>query len=187
LLSPSADNLKAGRWRLATDVSAKTSHLQSYLQAVERLPSEGRGKPIRLIAIRFVSTNKLSKDAKLLLAFDALVLSEMLGQEVSLGKVIHGDKHTTLNVRVSALAFEVRQHIAKIAALLSSPSPPNLVLIPHCAERLQSRDQRVQSADRNDSSTGVSCRGPDRDSREKGRDLEVQLKTSSNFWAMVSW
>ena len=134
LLSPSADNLKAGRWKLAIDVSAKTSHLQSYLQAVERLPSEGRGKPIRLIAIRFVSTNKLSKDAKLLLAFDALVLSEMLGQEVSLGKVIHGDKHATLNVRTSALAFEVRQHIAKIAALLSSPSPPNLVLIPHCAE-----------------------------------------------------
>ena len=29
---------------------------------------------------------------------------------------------------------EVRQHIAKIDALLSRSSPPNLVLIPHCAE-----------------------------------------------------
>ncbi len=134
LISPSTDNLKAGKWRLATGVLAQTPHLESYLHAVECLPSEGRGKPAHFIAIRFVSTNKLSKDAKLLLAFDALALSEMLGQEVSIGKIIHGDNHATLNVRTSALAIEVRKHIAKIAALLSSPSPPDLVLIPHCAE-----------------------------------------------------
>jgi predicted RecB family nuclease len=134
MVSPSADNLKAGKWRLATGVLAQTAHLESYLHAVERLPSEGRGKPAHLIAIRFVPTNKVTKDAKLLLAFDALALSEMLGQEVNLGKFIHGDNHATLNVRTSALALQVRDHIAKIAALLSSPSAPDLVLIPHCVE-----------------------------------------------------
>jgi predicted RecB family nuclease len=134
MISPSGDNLKAGKWRLATGVLAQTPRLGSYLHAVECLPPDRRGKPAHFIAIRFVSTNKLNKEAKLMLAFDALALSEMLGQEVSLGKIIHGDSHATLNVRTSALAIEVRNHIAKITALLSSPSPPDLVLIPHCAE-----------------------------------------------------
>jgi predicted RecB family nuclease len=110
---------------------------------VERLPSAGRGKPAHISAIHFISTNKISKDTKLLLAFDALALSEMLKQEVSLGKIIHGDNHATLNIRTSSLELEVRQHIAKIDALLSSLSPPNLVLIPHCAEcEFQTRCRR---------------------------------------------
>lgn len=110
MVSPSADNLKAGKWILATGVLAQAPHLESHLHAVERLPSQGRGKPAHFIAIRFVLTNKVSKDAKLLLAFDALALSEMLGQEVSLGKIIHGDNHATLNVRTSALTLQVREY-----------------------------------------------------------------------------
>jgi predicted RecB family nuclease len=104
------------------------------VHAVERLPSEGRGKPAQFIPIRFDPTNKLGKDAKLLLAFDALLLSEMLGQEVSLGKLIHGDDYAVLNVNTSTLAVEVRKDIDKIVALLSSFSPPDLVLIRHCTE-----------------------------------------------------
>ena len=49
--------------------------LESRLHAVERVPSEGRGKPAQFIPIRFVFRNKLTKDDRLLLAFDALVLS----------------------------------------------------------------------------------------------------------------
>jgi len=47
----------------------------------------------------FVFTNKLDEDAKLLRAFDAFVLSKLLGREVGLGKIIHGDDRTTLNVK----------------------------------------------------------------------------------------
>jgi hypothetical protein len=103
-------------------------------QFVERLPSERRGKPAQFIPIRFDPTNKLGKDAKLLLAFDALLLSEMLGHEVSLGKLIHGDDYAVLNVNTSTLAIEVRKDIDKIVALLSSSSPPDLVLIRHLTE-----------------------------------------------------
>src|ERR1700722_13492371 len=74
MISPSRDNLKAGKWRLATGVLAQTPRLESCLHAVECLPPERRGKPAHFIAIRFVSTNKLNKEAKLMLAFDALAL-----------------------------------------------------------------------------------------------------------------
>ena len=118
--------------------------LESRLHAVERVPSEGRGKPAQFIPIRFVFRNKLTKDDRLLLAFDALVLSQVLGREVSLGKIIHGDDHATLKVKTSALAGEVRKRLEKIAALLSSPAPPDLVLNRHCAEcEFQARCRKI--------------------------------------------
>jgi len=187
----SIENLKAAKWRLAVDVPVQAPHgsadshvcespsneetrglggprsepkLEYRLHAIERIASEGRGRPAQFIPIRFIYRNKLTKDDKLLLAFDALVLSEMLGREVSLGKIIHGDGHATLKVKTSALAGEVRKRLEKIAVLLSSPAnarsadslvreceadvtqtgglgsprscpaPPDLVLNRHCAE-----------------------------------------------------
>jgi predicted RecB family nuclease len=197
---PVTENFKTAKWRLAVDIVAQTpdgsanSHvresrpneetrglggprseplLESRLHAVERLPSEGRGKPARFVPIRFVFRNKLTKDDRLLLAFDALALSQVLGREVSLGKIIHGDDHATLKVKTSALAGEVRKRIEKIAALLSGqtedrsadshvreplpdeetrvlsgprscPTPPDLVLNRHCAEcEFQARCRKI--------------------------------------------
>ena len=150
---PATENLKDAKWRLAVDLVAQTpakspdtqlrqsppneetpelrslaseQPLESCLHAVERVPSEGRGKPARFVPIRFVFRNKLTKDDRLLLAFDALILSQVLGREVSLGKIIHGDDHATLKVKTAVLTAEVRKHVDKIAALLSSPAPPDL-------------------------------------------------------------
>ncbi|MHB8522648.1 MAG: IS66 family transposase [Limisphaerales bacterium] len=159
---PATENLKAAKWRLAVDLLARTSDrsadshvresrssssetselgdppseqlLESRLHAAERAPSEGQGKPAQFVPIRFVFRNKLTKDDRLLLAFDALVLSQVLGRQVCHGKIIHGDDHATLKVRTTALFGEVRKRLEKIAALLSSATPPDLVLNRHCAE-----------------------------------------------------
>src|SRR6266478_1413212 len=108
--------------------------LTTCLHAVERVSSAGRGKPAQFLPIRFIFTNKLTKDDRLLLAFDALALSETLGREIAVGQIIHGEDHAKLKVKTSALAGEVRQRLEKIAALLSNPTPPDLVLNRHCAE-----------------------------------------------------
>ena len=102
---PLADRLKSAKWRFGIDLLAQTQTLESRLQAVERVPSEGRGKPAQFIPIRFVFTNKLSKDDKLLLAFDAVALAEVLGEKVNLGKIIHGDDHTMVQVRRGCPGF----------------------------------------------------------------------------------
>jgi len=47
--------------------------------------SEVQDKLELFIPIRFVFTNKLDKDAKLLLAFDAFVFPKLLGREVGPG------------------------------------------------------------------------------------------------------
>jgi hypothetical protein len=65
--------------------------IETHLHAVERVPSEGRGKAAQFIPIRFIWRNKLTKDDKLLLAYDAFVLAQALGRDITLGKIIHGD------------------------------------------------------------------------------------------------
>ena len=119
---------------LSADKVPALPSLVACLHAVERVPSAGRGKPTQFIPIRFIFTNKLTKDDRLLLAFDALVLSEALGRDIAVGQIIHGEDHATLKVKTSALAGEVQKRLEKIAALLSSPTPPDLVLNRHCAE-----------------------------------------------------
>ncbi|HTV42303.1 MAG TPA: IS66 family transposase [Candidatus Sulfotelmatobacter sp.] len=169
--SPPLESFRSGKWRLALDTEMQISPpmsagsvplpecvpnetpgkpapdsatLQSCLHAVERIPAEGRGRPAQFITIRFIFTNKLGKDDKLLLGFDAFVLSEMLGRAVSLGKIIHGDYHATLKVKVSTLVGEVRKRLDKMAALLTNSAPPDLVLNRHCAEcEFQARCRKI--------------------------------------------
>jgi predicted RecB family nuclease len=127
-------NLKDFTWRLAIDVRWKTEEVESYLQAVERMPAEGRGRPAIFIPYRFEPSNKITKQHKLLLAFDALMLSDRLGREIKLGKIVHGDSYVTLNVNTLALAEEARKRIKDNATLLGGNGPPNLVLNRHCGQ-----------------------------------------------------
>lgn len=132
--APTPENLKTSQWRLGFDFFATSQNLEARLQAIERVPVEARSKSARFIPIRFVLTNKLGKDEKLLLAFDALVLSEAFGCEVNVGKIIHGDNYATLKVKTTTLLSEVRKQLDKIIALLSDATPPALVLNRYCGE-----------------------------------------------------
>jgi predicted RecB family nuclease len=127
-------NLKTAKWRLGVEFVARTEDLESCLNAVECVPSAGRGKVAQLIPYRFVFNNKITKNDKLLVAFDTIVLSEMLGCMVDRGKIVHGDDHATLKVKTSILDGEVRKLIGKIAPLLSNQSLPTLALNRHCTE-----------------------------------------------------
>jgi hypothetical protein len=63
-VSPPPESLKAAPWNLAANVSVcaqmRTGVLESEVQAVERVPAEGRGRPAKFIPIRFIYTDKLS-------------------------------------------------------------------------------------------------------------------------------
>ncbi|HEY5909895.1 MAG TPA: TM0106 family RecB-like putative nuclease [Verrucomicrobiae bacterium] len=143
--SPGTENLRTAKWRFALEFAAKLQDLESNIQVVERVPSEGRGKPATFIPIRFVFTNKLTRDDKLLAAFDALVLSEVRGRGVELAKIIHGDDYSTLKVRTSARANEVRKRIEGLRALSTASAPPDLILNRHCGE-CEFRDRCRQKA-----------------------------------------
>jgi hypothetical protein len=58
----------------------------------------------------------LTKDDRLLLSFDAFILSKAAGRDVNLGKIIHGDDHATLNVKIQSLLGETRKLKGKATA-----------------------------------------------------------------------
>ena len=139
----------AERW-LAVDFVAQAQNSTSTLQMLERAPSEGRGKTAALVPIRFLFMNKLTRDDKLVLAFDALVLSQMVGDQIEYGKIVHGDNHTVLKVKTGALAKDLRTLMRKTAALIANDSPPDLVLNRHCVEcefRAQCRQKAIEKDD----------------------------------------
>jgi len=108
--------------------------LESRLHSVERVALHGRGRSAQFIPIRFIFRNKLTRDDRLLVAFDVLVLSEFLGHGVSQGKIIHGDDCGTLKVKTEGLLGQVRKLTAKMTEVVASGSPPDLVLNRHCGE-----------------------------------------------------
>jgi hypothetical protein len=96
--------------------------VETRIAAIERVPSAGRGKVAQFVPIRFAWPNMLGRHEKLLLAFDALALSETLGRDVPAGKIIHGDNHPALKVKLPVLVSEVRKLVEQARALLANPS-----------------------------------------------------------------
>src|ERR1035437_1230610 len=172
--------LKSAKWRLATDSRVCGQDLECTLHAVERVPSDTPGKPAQFIPIRFISTNKLGSHDKLLLAFDALVLSEALGRQVDLGKIIHGDDRVALRVKIDPLDSVLRKITAKIAALLSGQAPPDLVLNRHCAECEFQKQCRQKAIEEDDLSllAGIS---EDERNRHRGKGIFTVKQLSYTF------
>ncbi len=152
-------NLKTATWQMAADLPARAPNLETRIPIVERAPSAARGNAAQFIPIRFVCANKVGPEDKLLLAFDALVPSEMLGRDLPVGKIIHGDAHAVLKVNTSGLISEVRTLVAKTATLLSSRLPPDLILNRHCAEcefETRCHQKAVEKLERFRASQGAS-------------------------------
>lgn len=135
LLDPSITvNLKAVKWLFGVGVKTCTQNLETVIQVMERLPSMKRRQAVQVIPIRFTLFNKLTRNSRLQLAFDSLILSEMLGRKICLGKIVHGDEYTVVEVRTDTLEGSVRKCISEINLLLSKGSPPDLALNQHCSE-----------------------------------------------------
>jgi hypothetical protein len=90
IFSPTFEaNRKEATWRFAVDIRVQADDLECRIQAAERVRSEGRGRRVQFIPYRFEFSNKLTKQHKLMVAFDAVVLSEAIGRDICLGKIIH--------------------------------------------------------------------------------------------------
>src|SRR5262249_48324219 len=121
------------RCRLVLDCRVQTQELQSHLHAVERLTAPGKPNHSPYMPIRCVPREKITKQDKLLLAFDALVLGTLSGQTPRFGKIIHGREQATARVELTALMDMAKTVIDDIAAQHASPTPPPLMLNQHCA------------------------------------------------------
>jgi predicted RecB family nuclease len=150
-VAPRVDrNFFAGRWHLAVDLRLWTTDLESHLWAIEKTTLERQVRRAHFIPYRFEFPNKVTKNHKLTLAFDALVFSEMTGRLVTVGRIMHGDGHAILTVKLASLVRHVQKLIKPIAALLANESPPNLELNRHCAQCEFQRRCRQRALEKDD-------------------------------------
>ena len=173
-------SLTSRKWQLATESKVCIENIESTLHAVERVPSGIVGKSGQFIPTRLISSNKLGRHDRLLLAFDALVLSEALDREVALGKIMHGNHRVTVKVHTKELEGEVRKIIAKIAALLSGQAPPDLVLNRHCAECEFEKRCRQKAMQEDDLSLLAGVRADER-SRYRSKGIFTVKQLSYTF------
>jgi predicted RecB family nuclease len=124
----------SAQWQFAVDFVAQNENLVCSCHAVERIPCPGQHRDAEFVPVRFVFGNKVTRHDKLLLAFDALVVSKVLCREITHGRIVYGHDQTFLNVKVLALKNEVEKLIDRIDGLVSNVSSPDLVLNRHCAE-----------------------------------------------------
>jgi predicted RecB family nuclease len=129
-----AVNFKSVLWKLASEVTVSIKELESCIHAVERIPSEDQGSTSQFLPIRFVANNKVINFDKLLIAFDAHILSETLNHEIIYGKIIHGDGFSSVKVKTTILNSEIKKIVGKIKALKTNDAPPDLILNRNCPE-----------------------------------------------------
>ena len=149
VMAPPSDGVKAAKWRIAAELvvqapwvnAAEVAHqealavslsvfLESAIDALERVPKSAQGWPPG--TIRFIRDNNLAKNDKLLLADDALTLSQILGRQIAAGKIVHGDKLVTMKIKITPLVRQARRTVEQIATMISSGSPPGWVLNHRC-------------------------------------------------------
>jgi len=147
--SPSLEDLKSTLYPLVINCVLQTEHIQSSIHALER-STPVSGKHRLYIPIRFVSNEKIAKRDKLLLAFDALVMSIALGETPPFGRIIHGNDQRIVKVGLSHLMKSARAIVEDIKKQVLSQAAPQLRLNKHCVECEFQQQCHAIATDRDD-------------------------------------
>ena len=130
----SLQNPETSKCRLIVDCVLQSQGLQSRLHALERSTAPVSRKNGSFIPIRCVPSNKITKHDKLLLAFDALVLSTTSAEMPLFGKIVHGNEQRVVKVQLATLMETTKGIVRKITAQQANPTSPQLILNKHCPE-----------------------------------------------------
>lgn len=128
------EDLKNGKHHILLDCRIETQRFRSCIDGVQRVTRRSNGQYSGYVPMRFVPNEKLTKQDKLLLAFDALTLGDALGSGPPFGKIIHGAHHRIAKIAVATLFPTVRSVIKKILSQVKTDQAPQLILNKHCAE-----------------------------------------------------
>ena len=132
--TPSRHDLATGQHRYIINPILTFEDMRSRIDALEWAPLPAQKAHNRYIPIRFISSEKVTKEHKLHLGFDALVLGKICDQAPILGKLIHGTQKTVMSVKLNELIRSVEILVQKIRVTLANFTSPDLVLIAHCSE-----------------------------------------------------
>jgi predicted RecB family nuclease len=131
---PSLEAAVAAGPRIIIDATTTAGSIQSQIQLMERVEHRGGEARASYVPVMFVRNDKVTQRDKLLLAFQAHVLTPVLGAPPTEARIVHGEEYRTLRVRIESLVGRVRGLIERIGADLGRDSLPTLTLNGHCNE-----------------------------------------------------
>jgi predicted RecB family nuclease len=138
--TPSLRVLRDGRYRLLLEPIVMASNLWTQPDALLRTRSKSDDVRPHYIPVRFERNEKPSLANKLLLAYDALIMSRITGNTPQTGKLIHGIQFATTTVSLPRLVADATPSITKFMSNKLPAERPPLVLNRHCPEcEFQSR------------------------------------------------
>jgi predicted RecB family nuclease len=177
---PHPSRWKHALWPFAFNQIIRTQNCEVHLHAVQRVQSTGIAQSSQFVPIRFVPENKLSRSDKLIAGFEALVLSKALASKVSSVRIIHGDKGAVSKLKTTTLSRIVNKTIGQIGSLLSSLSPPDLILNRHCSQCGFESRCRTKAVEKNDLSLLANM--PDKErARLNGKGIFTVSQLSYTF------
>ena len=130
--TPSVEALKQKRWRIIADYVATSVGICAHLDALELSPPTANRIASFYRPLRFVPSEKLTGADRLLLAFDALAISQIIGKTPPNGKIIHGSKYRAAVIPLPKLVSKAQTIVDKIIAQRTETTPPLPVLNKHC-------------------------------------------------------
>jgi SRSO17 transposase/predicted flap endonuclease-1-like 5' DNA nuclease len=119
---------------LLIDCVLQSQGLQSHVHALERSAVPINRKSDSFIPIRCVLSNRITEHDKLLIAFDALVLSTISGEMPLFGKIVYGCEQRVVKAQLARLVEKVQAIVSEIAAQQEKRTHPQLILNKHCPE-----------------------------------------------------
>ena len=130
--TPSLAALQGNTYKFIYGCTIGNGELQSQIDALQWVKSSDESESSVYVPIRTVRHERISREDKLLLAFDALALGTVFPTAPTSGRIVYGPTHRTLNVNLSTLIETVTPYVSEIAERLTQP--PLHQLNRHCAE-----------------------------------------------------
>jgi predicted RecB family nuclease len=119
--------------QVIVNATAWADGLSSLIQAAEQMKGMDQCETPVYAPVLFVLNESVSHADKMLLAFNALVLSSVQGVLPAIGKIVHGSNHNVLKCKIEPLVGEVRKLLAQIqAAQAEGATAPRVRLNRHC-------------------------------------------------------
>jgi predicted RecB family nuclease len=147
--TPPFEALKQKRWRVIADYVVKSAEISARIDALELSLPVKHTKHSFYRPVRFVPNKKLILLDRLLLAFDAVAISQITGNVPPNGKIIHGCKYTAAVIPLTKLVGKAQAIFRKITVQRAETTPPLPVLNKHCVE-CEFRSQCKQTASEKD-------------------------------------
>jgi predicted RecB family nuclease len=148
--TPDIQSLKDRRYHLVLDYVITDNETNVRLDALVLSRVKRAKRDCPYIPVRFVPSEKLSRDDRLMLAFDAAALTKVYGKTPRLGRIIHGRNHTVATVALFPLLRRVQLVLRTINDQQTKGAQPILAINKHCAEcefRTRCQQSAIQKDD----------------------------------------